>query len=421
MISKIMLKLLFLALFFGGFQMSAQETKFEGDPDASFEIARNLAFNQQRKQAQDTLLFILTTYPNYHDIRSFLATTYSWDGDYKKARKEFNYVLEKDIENKTTWIAAIKNELWGDLPFAALEMTNNALKIFPKDTELLYLKASAQENSNNTLEALSTIQLLLDTNPEDQKAKDYKANLNNGLSQNAIGITSSVDLYSDVFDPMQYHALMYRRQTKYGSIIGRVNFNRRFNENGVQYEVDLYPKITKGLYAYVNFGIASTFLFPDIKYGAELFKSLPKSFEISLGFRTLKYNTTTNIYTGSLGWYTGNSYLSFRPYFTPGVTGTSISGTFTYRKYRSDADNYLGVAVSMGFSPEINQFAIDENAAKFVALEAQRINLGYYFTSSNKQNAWGTQLAVTHQEIIFDQGNFFWIYSLVLSWELKFK
>lgn len=421
MISKITLKLLFAVLLFSAFQMSGQQTKFEGDPDASFEIARNLAFNQQRKQAQDTLLFILTTYPDYHDIRSFLATTYSWDGDYKKARKEFNYVLEKDIQNKTTWIAAIKNELWGDLPFAALEMTNNALKIFPKDSELLYLKASAQENSNNTLEALSTIQLLLNTNPDDQKAKDYKANLNNGLSRNAIGITSSVDLYSDVFDPMQYHALMYRRQTKYGSIIGRVNYNRRFNENGLQYEVDLYPKIAKGLYAYVNFGIANTFLFPDIKYGAELFKSLPKSFEISAGFRTLKYNTTTNIYTGSLGWYTGNSYLSFRPYFTPGATGTSKSGTFTYRKYRSDADNYLGVAVSMGFSPEINQFAIDENAARFVALEAQRINLGYYFTSSNKQNAWGAQFAVTHQEIIFDQGNFFWIYSLVFSWELKFK
>ena len=421
MMAKIIIKLTFLVVLFGSFQMSGQEIKFDGDPDASFENARNLAFNLKRKQAQDTLLFILTKYPDYHDIRSFLATTYSWEGEYKKARKEFNYVLEKDKENKPTWIAAIKNELWGDLPYAAIEMTNNALKTFPNDSELLLLKASAQENTNNPLEALSTIELVLEQNPDDQKAKDYKATLNNGLSRNAIGITASVDLYSDVFDPMQYYALMYRRQTKYGSIIGRVNYNRRFNENGLQYELDLYPKIAKGLYAYVNVGIANTFLFPDIKYGAELFKSLPKSFEVSLGFRTLKYSTTTNIYTGSIGWYTGNSYLSFRPYFTPGETGTSKSGTLTYRKYRSDADNYLGVSVSVGFSPEINQFNINENAAKFVDLKAQRINLGYYFTSSNKQNAWGTQFGVSHQEIIFDQGNFFWIYSVALSWELKFK
>ncbi|MFV5702091.1 YaiO family outer membrane beta-barrel protein [Flavobacterium sp. XS2P12] len=420
MISKI-IKLTFILAFFGIFQMSGQEIKFDGDPDASFENARNLAFNQQRKQAQDTLLFILTKYPDYHDIRSFLATTYSWDGEYKKARKEFDYILEKDKESKTTWIAAIKNELWGDLPYVAIEMTNNALKKFPNDAELLYLKASAQEKTNNPLEALNTLELILTQNPDDQKAKEYKTSLNNDLSRNAIGITSSVDIYSDVFDPMQYYALTYRRQTKYGSIIGRVNFNRRFNENGLQYEVDLYPKIAKGLYAYVNIGLSKSFLFPDVRYGLEFYKSLPKSFEVSLGIRTLKYSTTTNIYTGSLGWYTGNSYLAFRPYFTPGETGTSKSGTLTYRKYRSDADNYLGVALSVGFSPEINQFNINEDAAKFVDLKAQRINLSYYFTSSNKQNAWGTQFGVSHQEIIFDQGNYFWIYSVALSWELKFK
>ena len=55
MMAKIIIKLTFLVVFFG-------------DPDASFENARNLAFNLQRKQAQDTLLFILTKYPDYHDI-----------------------------------------------------------------------------------------------------------------------------------------------------------------------------------------------------------------------------------------------------------------------------------------------------------------------------------------------------------------
>lgn len=421
MIPKIGIKLTFALLFLFSFPMFGQEQKYNGDPDSSFEKARELAFNKQRKQAQDTLLSILTKYPNYHEIRSFLATTYSWDGEYKKARKEFTYIFDKEKKDKSIWEAAIKNELWGDMPYQALEMTTEALKNFPDDSEILYLKASAQEKTNNPLEALNTIELILTQNPNDQKAKDYKISLNNALSQNAIGITSSVDIYSDVFDPMQYYALMYRRLTKYGSIIGRVNFNRRFNENGLQYEVDLYPKIAKGLYAYVNIGVSNSFLFPDVRYGLELYKSLPKSFEVSLGLRSLKYSTTTNIYTGSLGWYTGNSYLAFRPYITPGETGTSKSGTFTYRKYRSDADNYLGVSLSVGFSPEINQFNINEDTAKFVDLKSQRINLGYYFTSSNKQNAWGTQFGVSHQEIIFDQGNYFWIYSVALSWELKFK
>jgi YaiO family outer membrane protein len=420
MISKKVIKLTFIVTFFS-VQLFGQQKTFKGDPDKSFENARKMAFNQQRKQAQDTLLFILTKYPDYQDIRSFLATTYSWDGDYIKARKEFTAILDIDSKRKDTWIAAIKNELWGDAPYIALEMSNKALEKFTADPEILLLKAKAQEKTSTLEEALSTIQFILEKNPADQNAIEYKINLNNSLSQNTIGISSAVDFYSKTFDPMQYHTLKYARQTKYGSIMAKVNFNRRFNENGMQYEVDIYPKIAKGFYAYANLGFSNSFLFPDVRYGAELYKSLPKSFEISLGFRTLKYTTTTNIYTGSVGWYKGNSYFSFRPYLTPGANGMSKSGTFTYRYYGSDAENYIGISAGMGFSPENNQFNSSSTIDPIVNLKSQKINFSYYFSSDNKQNAWGTQLGLSHQEIGFDQGNYFWIYSLTAIWDLKFK
>lgn len=414
-------KWILILAFLSIFQSYGQQKVFEGNPDTAFEKARELAFNNQRKQAQDTLLFILTKYPDYHDIRSFLASTYSWDGDYKKAKTEFSYILGKDPQRKTDWIAAINNELWADTPFSALELAENALKYFPSDAEILYLKATTQENSNNPEEAVTTLNLIIDQNPNDQKAVDYKKKLTNTLSYNSIGIKSSADFYSETFDPMQYYTLNYDRQTKYGSIVAKMNFSRRFNDNGVQFEVDMYPKITKGLYAYVNLGFSNSYLYPDVRYGAELYKSLPKSFEVSLGFRALKYSTTTTIYTGSLGWYTGNSYWSFRPYLTPGDSGTSKSGTLNYRKYRSDADNYFSVSLGMGFSPEIDRFQFEGNEDAIIDLQSQKFNVGYYFTSSNKQNAWGTLLGVTHQEIKSDLGSYFWIYSIGLNWELKFR
>jgi YaiO family outer membrane protein len=403
------------------FQSFGQQKTFTGNPDTAFKKARELAFNKQRKQAQDSLLFILTKYPDYLDIRSFLASTYAWDGAYKKARKEFTYVLKKDSNRKTDWIAAINNELWSENPFAALDMANNALKHFPNNPDILYLRAKAEEYSNNPEEALLTLQSILKKNSNDQKALDYKLKLINTLSYNSIGTSSSVDLYSSVFDPMQYHTLKYKRQTKYGSIISKINFNRRFQENGFQFEVDMYPKIVKGLYAYLNFGMADTFLYPDIRYGAELFKSLPKSLEISVGFRALKYSSTTNIYTGSLGWYIGNAYWSFRTYITPGDAGSSKSGTLNYRKYRSDADNYFSISVGTGFSPLINQFDFGGNEESIIKLKSQKLNMGYYITSSNKQNLWGTTLGIAHQEISFDPGNYFWIYSMGLTYEVKFR
>lgn len=163
------------------------------------------------------------------------------------------------------------------------------------------------------------------------------------------------------------------------------------------------------------------FLFPDLRYGAELYKSLPHSLEISAGFRTLQYSTTTTIYTGAIGWYTGNSYWSLRPYFTPGDGGTSTSGALNYRRYRSNADNYFSILVSMGISPEVNQFIFNPNNTAIINLKTQRLNVGYFFSTAKEKNAWGAQFDIAHQEISFDPGSYFWVYSLTLSWDLRFK
>ncbi|MFA9188516.1 YaiO family outer membrane beta-barrel protein [Flavobacterium sp. FBOR7N2.3] len=421
MISKSIIKLTILFTLTCFFQMQGQVLPYNGDPDVSFETARKLAFNEQRKQAQDTLVNILKKYPDYHDIRSFLGSTYAWDGDYKKARKEFAYVIEKAPENIENWIAAIKNESWSGANYDALEMSKTALKIFPNNPEITLLKATALKNTNNPIEAQSTVKEIIKKHPENQEAKDFLKSDENTLRTNTIGVRTAVDLYSEVFDPMQYHTLSYGKKTKYGSIIGKLNFNRRFNENGTQVEIDMYPKITKGLYAYVNVGFANTFLFPDLRYGAELYKSLPHSLEISAGFRTLQYSKTTNIYTGSIGWYTGNSYWSLRPYFTPNDEGVSTSAALNYRKYRQNADNYISLLFSTGVSPEVNQFIFDTNDASIINLKTQRLNIGYFFTTAKEKNAWGAQFEIAHQEIIFNPDNYFWIYSFILSWDLKFK
>lgn len=416
-----MKKTIFLLLFSLTLCGFAQEKEFKGDPDRAFKVARDMAFNNQRAQAQDSLLLILTKYPDYHDIRSFLASTYSWDGAYDKARKEFSYVLEKSPQRLTTWEAAIKNELWSESPFKALEMSKKALKQFPDNSDILYLKASAEDASGNKQEALKTINNSLLLHPNHEKTLAYKTSLINDLSLNTIGLKSSVDLYSQVFDPMQYYLLKYVRQTKFGSIHGKLNVSHRFASTGAQFEVDAYPRIFSGLYAYLNFGVSNSFLYPDIRYGAELHKSLPLSLEASLGFRALKYSSTTTIYTGSLGWYSGNSYWSFRVYVTPGEPKASKSGTLTYRKYRKDANNYLSIAAGMGFSPEIYRFDFEGNEDEIINLNSQKFNVGYYFTSSNDKNSWGIQAGVSHQEISFDPGNYFWIYSFGISWDFRFR
>jgi tetratricopeptide (TPR) repeat protein len=140
MINKNTLVLIFFAIFIAcPNKVLAQDKVFNGNPDTTFKTARELAFDGKRKQAQDSLKLILTKYPNYLDIRAFLASTYSWDGNYKEARKEFQYVLEKDEKRKTDWIAYIKNEQYAEKYFKALELSNKSLVIFPDDPDLVIL------------------------------------------------------------------------------------------------------------------------------------------------------------------------------------------------------------------------------------------------------------------------------------------
>lgn len=416
-----MKKYLLISIILISISSFGQQKVFTGDPDKAFEIAREMAFNDQRKEAQDTLRLLLTKYPNYHDIRSFLASTYSWDGDYDKAKKEYEYILKDSPDRLIDWEAAITNELRNDSPKSALEFTQKAFQYFPDNPELLYLKASAEDDLENSKQAFQTLIHLLQKNPEHIKALRFKTNLEDKLRVNSVGVSASVDLYSEVFDPMQYYLVKYARQTKYGSIHAKTNINRRFESTGAQFEVDLYPKITKGLYAYLNVGFSNSSLFPEVRYGAEIYKSLPKSLEASIGFRGLKYNSTTTIYTGSVGWYTGSSYFSLRTYITPGDPDTSISGTLSYRRYGKDENNYFSIAVGLGFSPEIYRFYGEGNEDAIINLDSQKLRLGYNFSSANNKNGWGLQAGITRQEISFDPGSYFWIYSLGASWDMKFK
>ncbi len=400
----------------------SQQKVFQGDPDVAFEKARKMAFNKQRKAAQDTLRFILTKYPNYLDVRSFLASTYSWDGDYKEARKEFEYVLKKDPKRKNDWIATIKNELYALLPYKANDLVKKALSYFPDDTDLLYLKAKSEEKLQNPEEALITLDKIISIDANNSNAISYKESLINTLRFNSVGLSYSTVLYNkNERDASHYSTLNYTRQTKYGSIIAKINYSRRFDTDNLQYEVDLYPRITDGLYAYVSAGFSNSSLFPKVRYGVELYKSLPLGLEVSLGFRGLKFSETTTIYTGSVGWYTGNSYWSLRPYFTPNDNGTSKSVTLTYRRYYSDADNYFGVAVGAGFSPEIDRFPVNTEQTVVFDLKTQKISGEYAFTSKSKKHAWKVSVNILREEKSFDRGEYFLLYTLGISYDLRFR
>ena len=420
------IKLIFLLIITcTAYSLQSQQKEFKGNPDTAFKVARELAFNGKRKQAQDSLKLILTKYPNYLDIRAFLASTYSWDGNYNSARQEFEYVLEKDENRKADWIAYIKNEQYAEKYYKALQLSEKALKIFPNDYDLLLLKGKSQFNRGHKEDALETIDEAILIHPENKDLLNYKTSLERNLSTNTIGLSVSLDYYdldkNNGRANMYYSTLSYSRQTKYGSINAKLNYSNRFETDNYQFELDLYPRIANGLYAYVSGGFSNSPLNPTQRYGFELFKSLPASLELSAGFRWLKFSTETTIWTGSLGWYTGNSYWAFRTYITPGDPGASKSGRLIYRKYRSDADNYWTFEVGFGASPALDRFAPGFTGDEIFQLDSQALVLGYFFSTKNKKNLWSFNVGAFREEKPFAKGDYFVYTSLGVSYSIRFK
>lgn len=381
----------------------SQETPAPFDPDISFRNARELAFQGEYQAARDTLQRILDQYPEYTEVHTFLANTYRWEGNHNQARRHFNRITSEERNLEDVWVAAIHNELQAGNTSIALGLANKALS---------YL------GENQALRALRNDILGKSKVPETDASEAIVA------YKNRISIDNRLETFDQFYDPMWYTSLEYRRETALGRIIPRVNYSNRFQTSALQYELDLYPQISRTFYGYLNYGYSSSELYPTHKAALEVFANLPKAMEISFGGRYLEFvNSQASLITGSFGIYRGNYYLSLRPYVTL-VNGRSPagSGSLIAQKYLSSDLHYLGIRASYGYTPELRQLRSGDVliSESLLFLESQSLQLEYQFSSGpNSQHLYLARLGVSRQEYVLEEGTFFWVLGGGLTYRLR--
>lgn len=420
-LTKQYIPILFLVLSIFGY---SQETSAEKLPQSAFSSAQNLAFKGNRSDARDTLKLILTAQPNFHDARVLLAKTYSWDKQYENARSEFNKVLSQDKMIKDAWIGAINNELYAENYYLALGLSNKALKYLKLDQDLSLLKARATSSIGEVHSAIDWLNGHLKRFEADTLAKTLYSELKDRVNVNSIGLAASTEVFNIVYDPMAAISIDYKRVTSLGSISANVNYGHRFGVDGVQYGLDLYPKITKNIYTNFTYSFSKSEIFPKNLVGGEVYVKLPNALEASIGGRYYDFeNSTATVFTGSFGMYRANYYFSFRPYVTPIPNASpSFSGSLDVRKYLKTAKNYFGGVISYGFLPELTQLNINNQliSETVLYLESQRLTLVYQFPSKNLQNLWKLQAGALRQELIFDSERFVWSVSAGVNYRFMF-
>ncbi len=432
---------LFAFCLFIGLWVNGQDTDYNNLGDVSFDTARNLAYEGDYRSANIMLTKLVKPDSKDNSARSLLASTYSWNGDYDKARDEFNVILSSDKGDRNTWIAAVKNELYAKNNATAMGLANKALVYLKSDVEVERLRTIAEEGLALTEYPESgwfnqddgiAPQKGIASTKEDKKTiapkvvdtLAAKTPVAEEVLKNRVSVRNSATIYDTRYDPMFYSTISYQRQTLAGSIIPKINYSNRLGTYGVQYDLDFYPKFSKRFYAYMNYGFSNASIYPKHKLGGDLYANLPGAFEFSAGGRYITYdNTNVSVITNSLGHYRGNYYFSLRSYITPMPDNlTRFSGNLLVRKYLKDAENYLGLNVGMGYSPELRQLTSGDEllAETLLYVESQRLSLEYQFTGKNSPNIYRANVGASRQELAFASGKFFYGVSAGITYEVKF-
>ncbi|HBL75742.1 MAG: hypothetical protein A2W90_17280 [Bacteroidetes bacterium GWF2_42_66] len=395
-------------------EISAQNPVLKAD--SLFLEARNLAFAKEYKKARELCFTILRQYPSYYDVRVLAARTYAWQQNYDSARVELDKVLQEDT-NRDAVEAMADVENWSGNTEKAIYYCDLGLKFFPNDEYFMLKKAGLLIKSEDYKMAQREILYILGQNPSNREARSLLSQIKNADILNKITVQHSFDYYKDPWI-RRWHLLNldYSRQTRFGPVTGRVYLGDVMFEGepssteniGLQYEIESYPKISKGNYAYLSYAFSLDEIFPKHRLGAEFYQKLFRSFELSAGIRSLQFrsdedveNKPVVIYTGSLGKYYRNYWFSFRPYLSSHSNGLSQSYYLTIRRYLSKKDNFVSLELGSGNSPDDPlDYSVDQETYE---LEMKKIQLSWQHLFLDR---WTISLIGAYQNEEYKAGSF---------------
>ena len=314
--------------------------------------ARSLAIGQQRPEALALLETQLAEHPDDSDAQTLYGSILSWEGRYDDARKALESVLERNSNHGDALSALINVELWSDHPERAEALASQALHNRPNDPSLLMSRARALKALNRTLDAADVLDKLLEVDPTNQPAKQLRSDLAETLRDWETSFEQSYEWFSDNRAAWLETQLSLKRQTRIGPVFMRISHAHRFSLDSNLMEIEAYPSLRRGTYAYLNAGWSPDGkLYSRYKLGAELFQSLRYGLEVSGGIRHLGFKEKVNVYTASLSKYYGNWLFTTRTYVTPAAAGDGVSLQYSARRFFGEGSSYVGARFGSGGSP----------------------------------------------------------------------
>lgn len=195
------------------------------------------------------------------------------------------------------------------------------------------------------------------------------------LPQHRLAVEYSTARFDGDIDPWHVASIEGIRRSERGTFLLRGTLAKRFGDTGEQFEVEAYPRLGGRSYAYLAAGLSPSGLFPNRRFGGELFLSAADATEVSAGIRHLDFDDrNVTLLTASLGHYFGPYFVNLRPYVSPRDGDFLYSGSLLLRRYSADPDEWVGLVVYGGEVPgeEATTFELERLKSAAASLEIRR-------------------------------------------------
>jgi len=318
-----------------------------------FARARRLATNKNPQEALKLLSERLEASPGDVDARLLYGLVLSWEGRWDEARASLHQVIDEAPRYADAVMALTNVELWSGHPETADEVTSRFLEASPNHVGVLLARARAMQALKRPKDETQALAAVLLQEPGNREALDLRRALREEQSVWDSAANFNIVAYSDHSSPWVEHTISLRRGLNAGSLILRASRGYRFGYTSNLGEIDWYPRIRAGTYAYLNAGYSPEgILYPTFRAGAELFQNLGRGYEASAGMRRLQFTSARiNVYTGSVGRYHKDWYISARTFVTPGDPKPSFSVQTQVRRYFGDGERYASFGLGRGAAP----------------------------------------------------------------------
>lgn len=319
------------------------------------------------------------TAPDYLDFYLALGRNYDLTNAKDSARYYYNYVIEKNPKYQEAFIYLINLNIDEKKYDEGIAVANKAIELYP-DEKAYRLKRiafySLQNDTENEAKYLKSIKAKFPNDPEIQQLL-YE--LYSQINMERVGAYYNVTTISrDGIGPWHLFSADYLRQRRWGSLIGRVSYAKRFSENlvmasGLQFEIESYLFSKKNNYSYIDVAYSQDNAFPEWRLGYSYFHNFDKGWEADLGIRYIKMQDNSDIKTLNvgLGKYFGSYWVNLRSY----IQKDGPSFIFTSRYYYKTKFDYVTLIAGYGTSPDDRTRAAEYESR--MTLKSFRVSAGF--------------------------------------------